>query len=159
MAAVSAAICLWHWAENDSTDTELKVLIVHPGGPYWAKKDEGAWSFPKGEFDPDSESSPDAARREFEEETGHAVPSGELVSLGEARLKSGKVIEAWAVEGYVDADQIRSNTFEMEWPPRTGRRQEFPEVDRAVWCTVMEAAQKLNPAQVVFLERLATSLS
>jgi predicted NUDIX family NTP pyrophosphohydrolase len=130
-----------------------EVLLVHPGGPFWKNKDVGAWSIPKGEYG-DDEDAEACARREFEEETGTALPEGELSDLGTARQRSGKLVTAWAAEGDLDADAIVSNEFEMEWPPRSGRRQSFPEVDRAGWFGLDEAAEKLNPAQVVFLERL-----
>jgi len=131
-----------------------EVLLVHPGGPFWAKKDAGAWSIPKGEYyegdDPRA-----AALREFEEELGSALPAGtELVELGTVKLKSGKRITAFAAEGDLDAETISSNTFEMEWPPRSGRTQAFPEVDRAGWFSIEEAREKLNPAQAEFLVRL-----
>ena len=130
-----------------------EVLLVHPGGPYWARKDEGAWSIPKGEHD-DSEDPQACALREFEEETGTALPRGELAELGTVRLKSGKQVTAWAVAGDLDADAISSNSFELEWPPRSGRMQAFPEVDRAGWFGLDEARLKLNPAQVPLLDRL-----
>lgn len=126
---------------------------MHPGGPFWAKKDEGAWSIPKGEH-ADGEDPLACALREFEEETGTALPEGELIELGIAKQRSGKVVRAWAAEGDLDADAITSNEFELEWPPRSGRRKTFPEVDRAGWFDLETAAGKLNPAQVVFLERL-----
>jgi predicted NUDIX family NTP pyrophosphohydrolase len=129
------------------------VLIVHPGGPFWAKKDEGAWSIPKGEY-AEGEDAQACALREFEEETGTALPESELIDLGTAKQRSGKVVTAWAAEGDLDADAITSNEFEMEWPPRSGRTQSFPEVDRAGWFDLESAAEKLNPAQVVFLKRL-----
>lgn len=155
MAKTSAAICLWRSDEPG----HVEVLIVHPGGPFWAKKDEGAWSFPKGEYEPDVEEGFDAACREFGEELGSPVPAGPAIDLGQTRLKSGKVIDAWAVEGDLDVDAIVSNHFEMEWPPRSGRTQSFPEVDTALWCTPVIAATKLNPAQVVFVERLLAALT
>jgi predicted NUDIX family NTP pyrophosphohydrolase len=136
---------------------EPEVLIVHPGGPFWARKDAGAWSIPKGEYD-DAEDARACALREFEEETGTALSPEELVELGQVRLKSGKQVTAWAVEGDLDADAIVSNTFEMEWPPRSGRRQEYPEVDRAGWFSLDDASEKLNPAQVAFLDRLSDRL-
>ena len=138
-------------------DGAPEVLLVHPGGPYWAKKDAGAWSIPKGEYE-DEEEAQACALREFEEETGTALPAGSLADLGTARLKSGKLIAAWAVEGDLDAEAITSNTFEMEWPPRSGRTQTFPEVDRADWFGLDEAREKLNPAQGAFLDRLHDSL-
>jgi predicted NUDIX family NTP pyrophosphohydrolase len=133
--------------------TELEVLLVHPGGPFWAKKDLGAWSIPKGEHD-DAEESITAALREFGEETGTMPEEGELDDLGSVRQKSGKVVQAWALEGDLDADAIRSNTFTLEWPPRSGRQSEFPEVDRAAWFGIDEARERINPAQAEFLDRL-----
>jgi predicted NUDIX family NTP pyrophosphohydrolase len=132
---------------------ELEVLLVHPGGPFWAKKDLGAWSIPKGEHD-QAEEALACALREFEEETG-TKPAGPVSDLGTVRQKSGKVVQAYALEGDLDADAIRSNTFTMEWPPRSGRQSEFPEVDRARWFTVEEARERINPAQAAFLDRLA----
>jgi predicted NUDIX family NTP pyrophosphohydrolase len=134
-------------------DGELEVLLVHPGGPFWARKDAGAWSIPKGEYG-DDEDPQACALREFEEETGTALNPAELADLGGVRLKSGKQVAAWAVEGDLDADAIVSNTFELEWPPRSGRTQEFPEVDRAGWFGLEEAREKLNAAQAAFLDRL-----
>ncbi len=130
-----------------------EVLLVHPGGPFWARKDEGAWSIPKGEYD-DGEDPRACARREFAEETGTELPDGALAELGTVRLKSGKVITGFAVEGDLDPATIRSNTFELEWPPRSGRTQAFPEVDRAAWFGLDEARVKLNPAQAAFVDRL-----
>ena len=131
-----------------------EVLLVHPGGPFWAKRDDGAWSIPKGEYGPDEDPRL-AARREFEEELGAALPGdAELRELGEVRQKNGKLVVAWAVEGDLDATAARSNTFELEWPPRSGRRQEFPEIDRAEWFAVARAREKLLPAQVALLDRL-----
>ena len=135
-------------------DGAREVLLVHPGGPYWARKDEGAWSIPKGEC-ADGEDPRLCALREFEEELGVAPPAAaELRELGSVRLRSGKHVTAWAAPGDLDADAIRSNTFTLEWPPRSGNRQEFPEVDRAGWFGLDEARRKLNPAQAAFLERL-----
>jgi predicted NUDIX family NTP pyrophosphohydrolase len=134
-------------------DGEPEVLIVHPGGPFWARKDAGAWSIPKGEHD-DDEDAQACALREFEEETGTALTPAALADLGTVRLKSGKLVAAWAVEGDLDADTITSNTFELEWPPRSGRTQEVPEVDRAGWFGLDAAREKLNPAQGSFLDRL-----
>ena len=131
-----------------------EVLLVHPGGPFWAKKDAGAWSIPKGEYE-EGDDPRAAALREFEEELGSALPAGtELVELGTVKQKSGKRITAFAAEGDLDAETISSNTFEMEWPPRSGRMQAFPEVDRAGWFSIEEAREKLNPAQAEFLVRL-----
>ena len=138
---------------------DREVLLVHPGGPFWAKKDAGAWSIPKGEYEAGDD--PRAcALREFEEELGTALRAGtDLVELGDVRQKSGKVITAYAAAADVDADAIRSNTFTIEWPPRSGRMQEFPEVDRAGWFSFEEAAEKLNPAQAELLVRLAALIS
>jgi predicted NUDIX family NTP pyrophosphohydrolase len=132
-----------------------EVLLVHPGGPFWAKKDAGAWSIPKGEHD-DGDDPRACALREFEEELGTALPAGaELTELGTVKLKSGKQVTAFAVEGDLDADSIASNTFTIEWPPRSGRMREFPEVDRAGWFDLETAAEKLNPAQAELLVRLS----
>ena len=144
----SAGILLYRVVEG-----EPEVLLVHPGGPFWARKDAGAWSIPKGEHD-DAEDAQACARREFEEETGTVLPPGALAELGTVRLKSGKQVAAWAVEGDLDADAITSNTFDLEWPPRSGRMQAFPEVDRAGWFGIEAAREKLNPAQGAFLDRL-----
>lgn len=131
-----------------------EVLLVHPGGPFWAKKDAGAWSIPKGEYEDDDARA--CALREFEEELGTPLPAGvELTELGTVKLKSGKQITAFAVEGDLDADAIASNTFTMEWPPRSGKTREFPEVDRAGWFDLETAREKLNPAQAELLVRLA----
>jgi predicted NUDIX family NTP pyrophosphohydrolase len=132
-----------------------EVLLVHPGGPFWAKRDLGAWSIPKGEYD-DAEDPLACARREFEEELGSAPPDGaEPVELGEVRQKGGKVVAAWALEGDLDAGAIRSNTFTMQWPPHSGRTSEFPEVDRAGWFGLDAAREKILPAQAPLLDRLA----
>jgi predicted NUDIX family NTP pyrophosphohydrolase len=131
-----------------------EVLLVHPGGPFWAKRDDGAWSIPKGEYD-DGEEPLAAALREFEEELGSALEHvGELRELGEVRQRNRKLVMAWAAEGDLDAAAVRSNTFEMEWPPRSGKRQAFPEIDRAEWFGLARAREKLIPAQVAFLDRL-----
>ena len=135
-------------------DGERQVLLVHPGGPYWAKKDAGAWSIPKGEYE-DGDDPRDCARREFEEELGTALPPDtELRELGAVRLRSGKHITAYAAAGDLDADAITSNTFTLEWPPRSGVQREFPEVDRAGWFGLDAAREKLNPAQAELLDRL-----
>jgi predicted NUDIX family NTP pyrophosphohydrolase len=135
----------------------VEVMIVHPGGPLWARRDDGAWSIPKGQYEPEEEPL-EAARREFEEEIGAPAPDGEVLDLGEVRLKSGKRVIAWALEGDIDATAIRSNTFAMQWPPRSGRIQEYPEVDRGGWFTPAGARVKLNPAQVEFVDRLLDML-
>jgi predicted NUDIX family NTP pyrophosphohydrolase len=133
---------------------DLEILLVHPGGPYWVNRDDGAWSIPKGEYEPGSEESLATALREFREETGFEVPAGDPIDLGEIVQKSGKVVRAFAVEGDLDADAIDSNTFEMEWPPRSGTIRAFPEVDRAAWFGADEARMKLNSAQVELVDRL-----
>ena len=135
----------------------LEVLLVHPGGPVWARRDAGAWSIPKGETDP-GEDPLAAARREFAEELGSPPPEGEPLALGEVRQKSGKRVSAWAVAGDLDPETVVSNTFTMQWPPRSGREQEFPEVDRAAWFSVPAARERLIPAQVAFLDRLTAAL-
>ncbi len=135
----------------------LRVLLAHPGGPFWARKDAGAWSIPKGEYEP-GEDARAAALREFEEETGRAPPSGALIALGEARQAGGKVVSAWACEGDFDPTQAASNTFEMTWPPKSGRTATFPEIDRVAWFTLEEAATKILAGQRPFLERLAEAL-
>jgi predicted NUDIX family NTP pyrophosphohydrolase len=131
----------------------VEVLLVHPGGPMWARRDDGAWSIPKGEYavDEDSEA---AARREFVEELGTAAPEGEAMDLGEIRQRGGKRVRAWALEGDLDVARVVSNTCEVEWPPRSGRLIEIPEVDRAEWFTVDDAREKINPAQAELLDRL-----
>ena len=135
-----------------------RVLVVHPGGPFFKNSDNGAWTLPKGEHEPDEEPRA-AALREFAEETGMSLEDRELLPLGEVRMRSGKTITAWAVEGDFDVDSLRSNTFEIEWPPRSGRRQSFPEVDRALWCDPDTAREKLNPTQAPFVDRLLEHLA
>jgi predicted NUDIX family NTP pyrophosphohydrolase len=132
----------------------LEVLLVHPGGPFWQRKDEGAWSFPKGEFAAD-ERAEDAARREFAEETGFAL-DGELRQLTPVRQRSGKLVHPFAVEGDCDAARVASNTFTLEWPPKSGVRQEFPEVDRAGWFDLTAAERKLLDGQRPILRELAS---
>ena len=137
------------------TPASAEILLVHPGGPFWATKDLGAWSIPKGEI---GEEEPlEAARREFFEETG-AELAGALVPLAPQKQKSGKNVYAWAVEGDLDPKAMRSNTFELEWPPRSGRLQQFPEIDRAAWFTVQVAIQKINPGQAGFIYELINKL-
>jgi predicted NUDIX family NTP pyrophosphohydrolase len=131
---------------------ELEVLIVHPGGPYWAKKDAGSWFVPKGEIEP-GEDELAAAQREFQEETS-IVPAGPFMNLGEVTQKSGKRVRAWAFAGDCDPAAIVSNTFSMEWPPRSGRIQSFPEIDKAQFVVSSAARDKLNPAEYAFVERL-----
>jgi predicted NUDIX family NTP pyrophosphohydrolase len=142
-------------------DAGVELLIAHPGGPLWERRDAGAWSIPKGEADggeSDDEGLLGVARREFEEETGHAPPAGAPLPLGDVRLRSGKTVRAWAVEGDLDPTTATSSTFEMEWPPRSGRRATFPEIDRLAWSTPDEARERLNPAQVSFVDRLLEAI-
>lgn len=135
----------------------IEVLLGHMGGPFWARKDERAWSIPKGEYTPEEDARA-AAYREFEEETGSPAPAGELLELGEIRQSGGKVVTAWALAGDFDPALLRSNTFTLEWPPRSGRTQEFPELDRASWFDLETARLKLVTAQVSFLDRLLERL-
>lgn len=139
---------------------EVRFLLVHPGGPFWAKKDAGAWSIPKGGIE-DEEEPRACAIRELEEELGQApeLDPEELIELGRVKQKAGKVVEAWAAEGEFDPAALASNTFAMEWPPRSGKRQEFPEVDRAEWFDPETAREKILPAQAEFLDRLVEHLS
>jgi predicted NUDIX family NTP pyrophosphohydrolase len=136
---------------------KLEVLLAHPGGPYWRRKDQGAWTIPKGEMDP-GEDAIDAARREFAEETGTAL-SGPLEPLGEIRQRAGKRVLAFVVEGDLDVEAIKSSTFELEWPPRSGRNQIFPEIDRAGWFDLPSAHAKILEAQRPLLNRLAEFVS
>jgi predicted NUDIX family NTP pyrophosphohydrolase len=138
-------------------DGQVLVLLVHPGGPFWRNKDAGAWTVPKGERNP-GEDPETTARREFAEEVG-PVPDGPLTRLGRIRQRGGKYVEVYALEGDFDVDSLSSNTFEIEWPPRSGRRQSFPEVDRAGWFTSAMARQKINPAQQALLDRLEVLLA
>ncbi len=136
---------------------DLEVFLVHPGGPFWQAKDIGAWSIPKGEIDP-TEDPLDAARREFHEETG-VTPAGPYLELDPVTQRGGKTVRAWAFEGDCDPARIRSNTFEVEWPPRSGRRQRFPEVDRACFATPVEARKLINPAQIPLIDQLERRLA
>ncbi|TYP90776.1 NUDIX domain-containing protein [Blastococcus xanthinilyticus] len=147
----SSGVLLYRFA-----DGEPQVLLGHMGGPFWARKDDGAWTVPKGEHDPDEDGEA-AARREFAEELGCPVPAATLHPLGEVRGR--KLLAVWAAEGDLDADAITSNTFALEWPPRSGRVQEFPEIDRAAWFDVGTARTKLVKAQLPFLDRLAAHLA
>ena len=135
-----------------------EVLLGHMGGPFWAKKDAGGWSVPKGEYEP-GETPEAAARREFQEELGLPAPEGEYLPLGEVKQSGGKVVTVWAVEGDLDPAQVVPGTFGMEWPPRSGRTQEFPEVDRVAWFGLAEAEEKLLKGQRPFLVRLTETLS
>jgi predicted NUDIX family NTP pyrophosphohydrolase len=151
MAKQSAGLLMYR-----RTPTGPAVFLAHPGGPYFAKKDDGVWTIPKGEPAP-GEALLDCARREFEEETGMR-PEGELVALGEIRQAGGKVVHAWAFEGEWGDRELRCNTFELEWPPRSGRRQAFPEIDRACFFAIDEARRKINPAQIALIDRLLAQL-
>jgi len=151
MPVVSAGLLLYRLI-----DGEPEVLLVHPGGPFWQGKDLGSWSVPKGEVDA-GEDPLVAARREFAEETGFPVV-GEARSLGEVRQRSGKRVHAWAVRGDVDPARLVSNDFELEWPPRSGRVQKFPEVDRAEWFNLDEARRRILPAQIPLIDRLSVLL-
>ena len=139
-------------------DGKLEVLLVHPGGPFWQKRDEGAWSIPKGEL-ADNEEGMDVARREFQEELGTAPPGGQGTPLGEIRQAGGKLVQAWALPGDLDVTRIASNTFEIEWPPRSGRRESFPEVDRAAWFSMADARVKILDGQRPLLDRLEALLA
>lgn len=132
--------------------SRIEVFLVHPGGPFWAKKDAGAWSIPKGEFEAGQDPL-EAAKREFKEETGFAV-EGNFIELTPVKQPGGKVVYAWAVMGDCEAESIKSNTFSLEWPPRSGKRKEFPEVDRAGWFTPEVAREKISKGQLNFLEEL-----
>ena len=148
MGAQSAGIMMYNRRGG-----ELRILLVHPGGPFWRNKDEGAWSIPKGEYGPDEDPEA-AARRELAEELGHAA-EGLLQSLGEVKQRGGKRVVAFALEGDLDAASIRSNEFQLEWPPGSGRIQSYPEVDRAEWFSLADAARKILAGQLPFLDRLA----
>jgi predicted NUDIX family NTP pyrophosphohydrolase len=154
MGAKRSAGILLHRSRNG----RLEVLLVHPGGPFWAGKDLGAWSIPKGEVD-EGEDPQACALREFAEETGTQAPAGALDELGAVRLKSGKLVEAFALAGDLDPAAIQSNTFELEWPPRSGRMQQFPEIDRAAWFAPEAARARLNPAQAELIDRLEALLA
>ncbi len=153
MAKKQSAGILLYRTKSD----RLEVLIAHPGGPFFAKKDKGVWSIPKGLYE-DDENPFDAAKREFEEEIGSPPPNGQYIELGEIKRKDGKNIRAWAVEGDIYEVSVKSNTFKIEWPPKSGSIQEFPEIDRAKWLDLTTASQKLQLAQIEFLERLAQYL-
>ena len=135
----------------------LEVLLVHPGGPLWARKDDGAWSIPKGEVEPDEDALA-AARREVEEETG-ARPSGTFIALSPVRQTGGKIVHVWAIESDFDPASLKSNLFEMEWPPKSGNRRSFPEVDRAAWFDLETAGRKILPSQAVVLQHLQERLT
>jgi predicted NUDIX family NTP pyrophosphohydrolase len=144
---ISAGILVYRFASG-----VLEVFLVHPGGPFWAKRDQGSWSVPKGEVD-EGAGLLETAQREFREETGLPI-EGEFIELTPLRQPSGKLVHAWAVNGEIDASRVESNTFSMEWPPHSGKQQQFPEVDRAQWFAMPEAFEKLLPGQRGFLEEL-----
>lgn len=144
----SAGILVYRLGQPD-----LSVLLVHPGGPFWSKKDDGAWFIPKGEIEPE-EAPLGAAYREFAEELGMSAPAGEPLELGTVKNKGGKLIYAWALAGDLDLSAFRSNTFLLEWPPRSGKQREFPEVDRAHYFGIEQALLKMHPAELPLLERL-----
>jgi len=151
MPKTSAGILLYRFREN-----QLEVFLVHPGGPFWARKDAGAWSIPKGEFQP-GEDPLDAARREFREETGQEI-EGQYLPLTPLKQSGSKIIYAWAVEGNCDEQNIHSNTFLLEWPPGSGKGQDFPEIDRAGWFKIESAQQKILKGQLGLLEELSTKI-
>lgn len=153
MARRSAGILLWRHGPAGP-----EVLLGHPGGPLFARRDDGVWGIPKGEYGVD-EPALAAAYREFAEEIGSAPPAGEPVPLGETRLRSGKLVTAWAVEGDLDASGVRSNLFTMTWPPASGRLQEFPELDRAAWFDLPAARRKISQGQLPLLDRFAALLA
>jgi predicted NUDIX family NTP pyrophosphohydrolase len=148
LSAKSAGLVLYR-----QRDGKHEVLLVHPGGPFWQKRDDGVWSIPKGELD-ENETGIDVARREFQEELGVPAPHGEVTALGAVRQTGGKIVHAWAAQGDIDVTRSTSNTFELEWPPRSRKMQRFPEVDRAAWFDLDAARRKLLPAQRVFIDRL-----
>lgn len=152
MPKLSAGILLY----RRTNQTKIEVFLVHPGGPFWAKKDNGAWSLPKGEYSKE-EKPLDAAKREFNEETGIECPIGKFIELGEVKY-SNKLLSAWGLEGNCDESKIKSNFFEMQWPPKTGRMQQFAEVDRAGWFSPAIAKKKLVAGQVPLLDNLLTRL-
>ncbi len=156
MAKLSAGLLLYR--VRDGLVREIEVLIAHPGGPFWARKDDGGWSIPKGEYDA-SEDPWDAARREFAEELGLPVPDGTRIDLGAIKQSGGKIVTAYALGADLDVTDAQSNTFELEWPRGSGRIREFPEVDRVAWLPVEEARVKLLKGQQPFLDRLLTILT
>jgi len=137
---------------------QVQVLLVHPGGPFYVKKDAGVWSIPKGEYE-EHEDALTVAKREFEEETGNFITADEFLNLGEVKLKSGKIISAWAAEADFEQCFISSNMFEIEFPPKSGKMQSFPEVDKAEWFSVDEAEKKIHPVQLTFVQRLIEKLN
>jgi predicted NUDIX family NTP pyrophosphohydrolase len=153
MPRLSAGLLLYR-----VVDRGVQVLLVHPGGPFWARRDAGAWSVPKGEHAPDEEPR-SAAEREFQEELGRPAPPGDRRPLGEVSQSGGKLVRAWAVDGDFDVESMQSNTFEMEWPRGSGRRRTFPEVDKAAWWPLEQAREKMVSGQRPFLDRLVALLA
>ncbi len=153
MAKLSAGLLLYRRNGDD-----VQVLIAHPGGPIWSRRDAGAWSLPKGAPN-DGEELFATARREFQEETGHRPPDGHAIDLGDVRMRSGKTVHGWAVEGNLDPGTLRSMLVEVEWPPKSGRLITVPEIDRIVWADPTEARRRLNPAQAEFVDRLLRALA
>jgi len=149
----SAGILLYRFNNNS-----LEVFLVHPGGPYFAKKDNGAWSIPKGEFKVE-ESPLDAAKREFKEETGVDIPGTDFIELSPIEQKNDKTVYAWALQGNIDVSIIKSNDFEIEWPPKSGKKQSFPEIDKGQWFYIATAKQKINERQVPLLDELFKKLN
>jgi predicted NUDIX family NTP pyrophosphohydrolase len=154
MPKKSAGLLLYRQTSDES---EFEVLLVHPGGPFWRNKDLGAWTIPKGEFN-DDEDSLTAAKREFEEETGAPPPNGEFIPLKPVKQSSAKTVYVWAVKGDLDTAGVRSNTFQHEWPPKSGRMREFPEIDRAEWFTPANARQKILKGQAPLIDQLLSML-
>ena len=152
MPKKSAGLLLYRQNEHSGTE----VLLVHPGGPFWRNKDQGAWTIPKGEFQDEEPLA--AAQREFKEETGSEPPDGQYIPLTPIKQKNGKIVSAWAVEGDFDPARLNSNEFEIEWPPRSGRMQKFPEVDRAEWFEPDVAKQKMLSGQGAFIDELVRKL-
>lgn len=155
MPKQSAGLLLYRKTADASV---IEVLLAHPGGPFWRNKDEGAWTIPKGEFT-DDEDPLAAAKREFEEELGSKPPAGDYIQLAPIKQKNGKIVHAWAVEGDIDPATLSSNTFEMEWPPKSGRTQLFPEVDRVAWFPPQVAKQKMLAGQPALIDELLLLLS
>jgi predicted NUDIX family NTP pyrophosphohydrolase len=153
VAAISAGLLLYRFR-----DGRLEMLIGHMGGPFWARREEGAWSIPKGEHGSDEQPQA-AARREFAEETGADAPAGPMIELGEVRQAGGKIVRAWALQGDFDPGRLRSNTFSIEWPPRSGRTAEFPEIDRLRWCEAATARRLLVKAQAAFVDALEARIA
>ena len=151
MPQKSAGILLYRIQQNN-----IEIFLVHPGGPFWSKKDDGAWSIPKGEFN-ENEEPLAAAKREFEEETGIKI-SGDFMQLSPVKQKGGKMVYAWAVEGDIDPEKIKSNSFELEWPPRSGKMKSFPEIDKAGWFHLSDAQKKILEAQSALIRELVSKI-